>query len=546
MATTSEITDIIKAQIQKFEGKAEAVDVGTVVEVGDGIARIHGLAGCMASELLDFGHDVYGLAFNLEEDTVSAIILGEYEDIKEGGEVHTTGRIIETPVGPELVGRVVDALGRPLDGKGQINSKRTLRMDVVAPGVITRQNVDAPVQTGIKSIDAMFPIGRGQRELIIGDRQTGKTAAAIDTIINQKGKDLVCIYVAIGQKESSVAKIVATLEEHGAMDHSIVVIAGASDPATMQYLAPFAGCAMGEYFRDDGKDALVVYDDLTKHAWAYRQVSLLVRRPPGREAYPGDVFYLHSRLLERAARMNKEHGGGSLTALPVIETQSNDISAYIPTNVISITDGQLFMEPDLFNAGFRPAINPGLSVSRVGGDAQTKIMSRSVRGMKLQLQQYRELAAFTQFGAADLDKATLQLLRRGERISEILKQPQYDPVRLDHQVAILYAANRGFLDDIPKEKCADFERDLHRFIDTQQRQLSERLLSKPNEWNDEVDNAIKAMLDDFKKSHSYGSEPSTVRPATASPSSSVRPGPAPGEGPRSSERSERAAPAGPH
>ncbi len=482
MATTSEITDIIKAQIQKFEGKAEAVDVGTVVEVGDGIARIHGLAGCMASELLDFGHDVYGLAFNLEEDTVSAIILGEYEDIKEGGEVHTTGRIIETPVGPELVGRVVDALGRPLDGKGQINSQRTLRMDVVAPGVITRQNVDAPVQTGIKSIDAMFPIGRGQRELIIGDRQTGKTAVAIDTIINQKGKDLVCIYVAIGQKESSVAKIVATLEEHGAMDHSIVVIAGASDPATMQYLAPFAGCAMGEYFRDDGKDALVVYDDLTKHAWAYRQVSLLVRRPPGREAYPGDVFYLHSRLLERAARMNKEHGGGSLTALPVIETQSNDISAYIPTNVISITDGQLFMEPDLFNAGFRPAINPGLSVSRVGGDAQTKI-----------------------------------------RISEILKQPQYDPVRLDHQVAILYAANRGFLDDIPKEKCADFERDLRRFIDTQQRQLSERLLSKPNEWNDEVDNAIKAMLDDFKKSHSYSSEPSTVRPATASPSSSVRP-----------------------
>ncbi len=510
MATSSEITDIIKAQIARFEGKAESVDVGTVVEVGDGIARIHGLAGCMASELLDFGHGVFGLAFNLEEDTVSAIILGEYQAIKEGDEVRTTGRIIETPAGPELVGRVVDPLGRPLDGKGPINTKTTRRMDVVAPGVITRQNVDTPVQTGIKSIDAMFPIGRGQRELIIGDRQTGKTAVAIDTIINQKGQDLVCIYVAIGQKESSVAKIVATLEEHGAMDHSIVVIAGASDPATLQYLAPFAGCAMGEHFRDAGKDALVVYDDLTKHAWAYRQVSLLVRRPPGREAYPGDVFYLHSRLLERAARMSKEQGGGSLTALPIIETQANDISAYIPTNVISITDGQLFMEADLFNAGFRPAINPGLSVSRVGSDAQRKVMSRSVRGIRLQLQQFRELAAFTQFGASDLDKATLALLRRGERIQEVLKQPQYEPVRLDHEVAILFAANRGYLDDVPLDRCVDFERDLRRFMDTQHNELSTQLLQKPNEWNDGVEKSIVAMLDEFKKAHSYADQPAAA------------------------------------
>ena len=509
MATTSsEITDIIRAQIERFEGRAEPVDVGTVVEVGDGIARIQGLAGCMASELLDFGHDTFGLAFNLEEDTVSAIILGEYGAIKEGAEVRTTGRVIEVPVGDELVGRVIDPLGRPLDGKGAIARKATRRVDVVAPGVITRQNVDTPVQTGIKSIDAMFPIGRGQRELIIGDRQTGKTAVAIDTIVNQKGQDLVCIYVAIGQKESSVAKIVATLEEHGAMDHTIVVIAGASDPATLQYLAPFAGCAMGEHFRDSGRDALVVYDDLTKHAWAYRQVSLLVRRPPGREAYPGDVFYLHSRLLERAARMNEDHGGGSLTALPIIETQANDISAYIPTNVISITDGQLFMEPDLFNAGFRPAINPGLSVSRVGGDAQRRAMSRVVRGMKLQLQQYRELAAFTQFGAADLDKATLGLLRRGERISEILKQPQYEPVRLDHQVAILFAANRGYMDDVPKERCAEFERDLRRFMDTQFRELGERIRTKAD-WNDEVENGLKRLLDEFKKAHGHA-EPATA------------------------------------
>src|SRR5438477_9419585 len=373
----------------------------------------------MASELLEFGKDVFGLAFNLEEDTVSAIILGDYTGIEEGGVVRPPGRIVATGVGPQLVGRVVDPLGRALDGKGDIASKEFRPVDVVAPGVITRKNVDTPVQTGIKVIDAITPIGRGQRELIIGDRQTGKTAVAVDTIINQKGQNLTCIYVAIGQKESSVAKIVATLEEHGAMDHTIVVVAGASDPATLQYIAPFAGCAMGEFFRDGGKDALIVYDDLTKHAWAYREVSLLVRRPPGREAYPGDVFYLHSRLLERAARMNDENGNGSLTALPIIETQANDISAYIPTNVISITDGQIYLETDLFNAGVRPAMNSGLSVSRVGGHAQTKAMQSVVKSLKADLAQYRELAAFAQFGS-DLDKATQQQLRRGERITEIM------------------------------------------------------------------------------------------------------------------------------
>src|SRR5438876_7272258 len=424
MATSSEITDIIKAQIRRFEGQAESADVGTVVEVGDGIARVHGLAGCMASELLDFGHDVFGLAFNLEEDTVSASVLGEYQEIKEGDEVRTTGRIASVPVGEALVGRVVDPLGRPIDGKGSIATKETRRIDVVAPRVITRKNVDTPVQTGIKAIDSMTAIGRGQRELIIGDRQTGKTAIAIDTIINQKGKDLTCIYVAIGQKESSVAKIVATLEQHGALDHTIVVVAGAADPATLQYIAPFAGCAMGEYFRDRGKDALIVYDDLTKHAWAYRQVSLLVRRPPGREAYPGDVFYLHSRLLERAARMNDENGGGSLTALPIIETQANDISAYIPTNVISITDGQIYLETDLFHAGIRPATNIGLSVSRVGSSAQTRAMRQVAGSLRLDLAQFRELAAFAQF-ASDLDKATKSSIDRGRRLTEVLKQSQY-------------------------------------------------------------------------------------------------------------------------
>ncbi|MGH2451232.1 MAG: F0F1 ATP synthase subunit alpha [Candidatus Limnocylindria bacterium] len=503
MATTSsEITEIIKARIKGFEGEPGSVDVGTVVEVGDGIARVHGLASCMAAELLDFGRDVFGLAFNLEEDTVSAIILGDYTGVKEGDEVRTTGRIVEVPVGEALVGRVVDPLGRPLDGKGPIDTKETRNADVVAPGVITRKNVDTPVQTGIKAIDAMIPIGRGQRELIIGDRQTGKSAIAIDAIINQKGKDLFCVYVAIGQKESSVAKIVATLEEKGAMDHTIVVMAGASDPATLQYLAPFAGCAMGEYFRDKGQDALVVYDDLSKHAWSYRQVSLLVRRPPGREAYPGDVFYLHSRLLERAARLNDENGGGSLTALPIIETQANDISAYIPTNVISITDGQIYLETDLFNAGIRPAINVGLSVSRVGGDAQIKAMKDVVKTLKLDLAQYRELAAFAQFGS-DLDKATQAQLRRGERLTEMLKQPQYQPVPVEKQVVLIFAGTNGYLDDVPVDRVRDFERDLYRFMDTQYRQVGERIL-KEGKFSAEIEKAVREMLDEFKKAHPYG------------------------------------------
>jgi len=501
LATSSEITDIIKAQIQGFQGRAVSADVGTVVDIGDGIARVYGLAGCMASELLDFGKGVFGLAFNLEEDTVSAIILGEYTGIKEGDEVRTTGRIVECPVGDALVGRVVDPLGRPLDGKGPIATSASRPVDVVAPGVITRKNVDTPLQTGIKAIDAMIPIGRGQRELIIGDRQTGKTAVAIDTIINQKGTGVICIYVAIGQKESSVAKIVAALEERGAMDHTIVVVAGASDPATMQYLAPFAGCAMGEYFRDAGKDALVVYDDLSKHAWAYRQVSLLTRRPPGREAYPGDVFYLHSRLLERAARLNEENGGGSLTALPIIETQANDISAYIPTNVISITDGQIFLETDLFNQGIRPAINVGISVSRVGGDAQIRAMKTVAGRLKLDMAQYRELAAFAQFGS-DLDKVTQAQLRRGERLTEILKQPQYEPVAVEKQVVIIFAGTNGYLDDVPTPRVRDFQRDLFRWLDGQGRTVAEAIV-KEKKLTPEIEKDLRATLDEFKKTTSY-------------------------------------------
>src|SRR3989449_2374179 len=495
---SSEITDIIKAQIRRFEGGVEPVDVGTVVEVGDGIARIQGLAGCMASELLDFGRDLYGLAFNLEEEIVSAIVLGDYARIKEGDEVRTTGRIAEVPVGDALVTRVVDALGRPIDGRGPIKTTESRKIDVVAPRVITRKNVDTPVQTGIKVIDALTPIGRGQRELIIGDRQTGKTAIAIDTIINQKGQNLTCIYVAIGQKESSVAKIVATLEERGAMDHTIVVVAGASDPATLQYIAPFAGCAMGEFFRDNGKDALLVYDDLTKHAWAYREVSLLVRRPPGREAYPGDVFYLHSRLLERAARMNEENGGGSLTALPIIETQAGDVSAYIPTNVISITDGQIFLETDLFNAGQRPALNIGISVSRVGSAAQTKAMKKVAGPLKLDLAQYRALAAFAQF-ASDLDKATRDQLTRGEKLSEVIKQPQYQPLPVEKQVAILHAATTGKLDDVPTPRVKEFEAGFYRFLESERpKVLTELAASKA--LSDEIAAALTEALDEFRKS----------------------------------------------
>jgi F-type H+-transporting ATPase subunit alpha len=480
---SDEIISIIKSSIQDFDATAEARNVGTVVEVGDGIAQVYGLAGALASELLEFPGGVYGMALNLEEETVGAVILGDARAIKEGDVVKTTGRVVEVPVGAELLGRVVDPLGRPLDDKGPISATRTRPVERIAPGVIVRQGVDTPVQTGIKAIDALIPIGRGQRELIIGDRQTGKTAIAVDTIINQTGKGLVCIYVAIGQKLSTVAATVATLEKYGAMDHTIVVVAGAEDPAPLQYLAPYAGVAMGEEVMEEGvevpgqglvKDALCVYDDLSKHAWAYREMALLLRRPPGREAYPGDVFYLHSRLLERAARLSDDHGGGSLTALPIIETQAGDISAYIPTNVISITDGQIFLETDLFNAGQRPALNIGISVSRVGSAAQTKAMKKVAGPLKLDLAQYRALAAFAQF-ASDLDKATRDQLTRGEKLSEIVKQPQYQPLPVEKQVAILQAATKGALDDIPTPRVKEFEAAYYRFLETERPELLARL-----------------------------------------------------------------------
>ena len=494
-STASEITDIIKAQIKEFEGRAESADVGTVVEIGDGIARIHGLAGCMASELLDFGKDVFGLAFNLEEDTVSAIILGDYTGIEEGGTVRTTGRIVQTGVGPQLVGRVVDPLGRALDGKGEIVSKEFRAVDVVAPGVITRQNVDTPVQTGIKVIDSITPIGRGQRELIIGDRQTGKTAVAIDAILNQKDSGVVCIYSAIGQKQSTIAQVVKTLEDNDAMRYSIVVAAAAADPAPLLYISPYSACVMGEYFRDSNRHALCIYDDLSKHAQAYREISLLLRRPPGREAYPGDVFYLHSRLLERAAKLNNDHGGGSLTALPIIETQAGDLSAYIPTNVISITDGQIFLESDLFNQGVRPAINVGNSVSRVGGSAQIKAMRQVAGTLRLDLAQYRELAAFAQFGS-DLDKATQAQLNRGARLVEILKQPQYEPVPVERQVAIIFAGTNGYLDKIAVSELRTFETELYKFIETRHPQLFPAVADK-KQLDDQLKAALDAALKEF-------------------------------------------------
>jgi F-type H+-transporting ATPase subunit alpha len=476
---SDDITAIIRSAIDRFDVGLETRSVGTVVEVGDGIAQVYGLEDALASELLEFPGGVYGMALNLEEETVGAVILGDANAIKEGDPVKTTGRVVEVPVGQALVGRVVDPLGRPLDDRGPIETTRTRPAERIAPGVIVRQGVDTPVQTGIKAIDALIPIGRGQRELIIGDRQTGKTAVAIDTIINQKGAGLVCIYVAIGQKLSTVAKTVAVLERHGAMDHTIVVVAGAEDPAPLQYLAPYAGVAMGEEVMEAGvelpgqglvKDALCVYDDLSKHAWAYREMSLLLRRPPGREAYPGDVFYLHSRLLERAARLNEENGGGSLTALPIIETQAGDVSAYIPTNVISITDGQLFLETDLFNAGQRPALNVGISVSRVGSAAQTKAMKKVAGQLKLDLAQYRALAAFAQF-ASDLDKATRDQLTRGEKLSEVIKQPQYQPLSVEKQVAIIYAASTGELDSVPTARVRAFEAGFHRFLETERPEL---------------------------------------------------------------------------
>ena len=502
---SDDITQIIKAAIDEFDMGVETRSVGTVVEVGDGIARIYGLEGALASELLEFPGGVKGMALNLEEDTVGAVILGDYTQIKQGDTVKTTGTVVEVPVGPQLIGRVVDALGQPIDDKGPINASATRPVERVAPGVITRQSVDTPVQTGIKAIDALIPIGRGQRELIIGDRQTGKTTVAVDTIINQKGKGLVCIYVAIGQKLSTVAQTVAVLEQHGAMGHTIVVVAGAEDPAPLQYLAPYAGAAMGEAVMEDGveidgrlvKDALCVYDDLTKHAWAYREMALLLRRPPGREAYPGDVFYLHSRLLERAARLNEQHGGGSLTALPVIETQANDVSAYIPTNVISITDGQIYLESDLFNAGQRPALNVGISVSRVGSAAQTKAMKKVAGPLKLDLAQYRELAAFAQF-ASDLDKATRDQLTRGERISEVMKQPQFSPLPVERQVAILWVVTNGYLDDIAVGQVREFEAQFYRYLEAEQPKLMASLADK-QALDDEVVEGLRAAAETFKQ-----------------------------------------------
>jgi F-type H+-transporting ATPase subunit alpha len=493
-----DIASAIKQEIQQFGTTLTMVDVGTVVEIGDGIARAHGLAAAQYNELLQFPGDVMGIAMNLEEDTVSAIILGDYTGIKEGDEVRRTGRIAEVPAGEGLIGRVVDSLGRPLDGKGPIKTERTRPLERVAPDVTARGPVSTPVQTGVKAIDSIIPLGRGQRELIIGDRSTGKTAIALDTIINQRGGDLTCIYVAIGQKASKVAQVAATLEEYGAMEHTIVVAANAADSVALQYLAPYAGCAIGEEFMEQGKDALVVYDDLSKHAWAYRQMSLLLRRPPGREAYPGDVFYLHSRLLERAAMYSEERGGGSLTALPVIETQAGDVSAYVPTNVISITDGQIYLETDLFNAGTRPALNVGISVSRVGGKAQTRAMRQVAGRLKLDLAQYRELAVFAQFGTAELDRATLAQLERGQRLSEVLKQLQYVPMSLEKQVVILFAAINGFLDDVAVDKVSEFEGSFHRFMDSTHPEIL-ATISREKELTTETEEVLKAAVQEFKQ-----------------------------------------------
>ncbi|MBM4458838.1 MAG: F0F1 ATP synthase subunit alpha [Chloroflexi bacterium] len=475
---TEDLVAQLKQQILSFQAPVRVVDVGSVLQVGDGIARASGLASVRAMELVKFPKTgTMGMAFNLERDNVGIIILGDYTEIEEGDQVTATGEIASVPVGDPLIGRVVNALGQPVDGKGAIKTDRARFVERIAPGVIVRKGVDTPVQTGIKAIDTMTPIGRGQRELIIGDRQTGKTALAIDTIINQRGKNLICIYVAIGQKLAQVAQVVATLERYGAMAHTIVVVASASEPAAMQYIAPYAGCAMGEEFMEQGKDALIVYDDLTKHAWAYRQVSLLLRRPPGREAYPGDVFYLHSRLLERAAKMHPDHGGGSLTALPIIETQAGDVSAYVPTNVISITDGQIYLESDLFYAGIRPAVNVGLSVSRVGGAAQVRAMRQVAGQLRLQLAQFRELAAFAQF-ASDLDKSTRNQLELGQRLTEILKQPQYEPMALDQQVMIIFAATNGFLDDVPVDKVRAWEADFSRFMASQRPDLGRTIMNE--------------------------------------------------------------------
>ncbi len=508
----SEISQLIKERIEKFESAAEARDVGTVIAVTDGIVRIHGLGDARYGEMLEFPENTFGLALNLEQDSVGAVVLGDYKHISEGDTVKTTGRILEVPIGEALLGRVVDSLGNPIDGKGPIDAKETAPIEKVAPGVIARKSVDQPVQTGLKSIDSMVPIGRGQRELIIGDRQTGKTAVAIDTIINQRGTDIKCIYVAIGQKASSIAGVVRKLEEEGAMEHTIVVAAAASESAAMQYIAPYAGTSMGEYFRDRGQDALIIFDDLTKQAWAYRQVSLLLRRPPGREAYPGDVFYLHSRLLERAARVNEEYveeftGGkvkgktGSLTALPIIETQAGDVSAFVPTNVISITDGQIFLETDLFNAGIRPAINAGLSVSRVGGAAQTKIIKKLGGGVRLALAQYRELAAFAQF-ASDLDETTRKQLQRGQRVTELMKQKQYSPLSVAEMALSLFAVNEGFLDKVDVAKVVDYEAALHDYARANHADLLEKI-NASGDYNDEIKADLTKVCQGFAEKGAY-------------------------------------------
>jgi len=508
----SEISELIKSKIQGLETASELRTQGTVVSVTDGIVRIHGLAEVMQGEMLEFPGNTFGMALNLERDSVGAVVLGEYEHITEGDTVKCTGRILEVPVGEALKGRVVDALGRPIDGKGPIQCSETSPIEKIAPGVIDRQSVSQPLQTGLKAIDAMVPIGRGQRELIIGDRQTGKTALAIDTIINQKGTGVVCIYVAVGQKTSSVANVVRKLEEHGAMEHTIVVAANSSDPAAMQFIAPYAGCSMGEYFRDRGQDALIVYDDLTKQAWAYRQISLLLRRPPGREAYPGDVFYLHSRLLERAARVNanfveKMTNGevkgrsGSLTALPVIETQAGDVSAFVPTNVISITDGQIFLETDLFNAGIRPAINAGLSVSRVGGAAQTKVIKKLGGGVRLALAQYRELAAFAQF-ASDLDEVTRKHLERGKMVTELMKQGQYSPMTVAEMAVTLFAVNRGYLDDVEVKRALAFEAALISHMHTKYKAVMDKI-EATKDLDDDTERELAAAIEDFKASAAY-------------------------------------------
>ena len=510
----SEISELLKSRIAGLGTTADVRTQGTVVSVTDGICRVHGLSSAMQGEMLEFPGNTFGLALNLERDSVGAVVLGAYEHIKEGDTVKATGRILDVPVGPELLGRVVNALGEPIDGKGPVNAKLTDVIEKVAPGVMWRKSVDQPVQTGLKSIDAMVPVGRGQRELIIGDRQTGKTAVAGDTSINQKGKDLICIYVAVGQKASTIANVVRKLEEHGALSYTIVVAAAASDSAAMQFIAPYSGCTMGEYFRDRGQDALIIYDDLTRQAWAYRQISLLLRRPPGREAYPGDVFYLHSRLLERAARVNEDwverftNGAvkgktGSLTALPVIETQAGDVSAFVPTNVISITDGQIFLETDLFNAGIRPAINAGISVSRVGGAAQTKIMKRkdTGAGVRLALAQYRELAAFAQF-ASDLDEATRKQLERGRMVTELMKQVQYAPMQVWEMALTLFAVNNNYMDDVDVKKALSFEKNLREYVKSKHAALVESI-SKSNNLSADDEKALHAAVADFKKSGSY-------------------------------------------